>query len=441
MDSHAKPTANQVLPPWLWFWLVTYLLSVPTQVNLIWMPILGDVFSRQSHPGGALSPFSFFFRFANFAELAPLLLVALGVITIFTPRRRIRHIQQAYGLTVPPDIPVVKEISEFLSNYAPGIAMRANLLRTDQLAFIYPLNYRTTAIALFGGIVKLWRQDRQAAEAILLHEIAHYRQGDALVIRAGNFFVMLLNIWLPLVICLVALPMMFVWGYDAVLFVFSNDTSLGITATIGHKINQLFTLFLPGLLLMILGILCWTASILSLPLLGIWCAELNADRFAINVQQSSDGLLRGVAILNQPTSWGNWLMFQMSHPPNKMRKWLALQAPKPIGLSLPLLLFPLAYLAKLIFLLAREISANLMYKSGAEIAKSLANSAEIYLQGIANIWLAMIILLLVWPWLSKYWEQFFCQSRIKSLGANHNKNYIIGAISLAGSWIILNLFF
>ena len=439
MLSQTKPAAKRVLPPWLWFWLIVYLITLPTQVTQVWLPMLQDVFARQPQPGEALIPFSFFFRFANFAELAPMVLVALGVLTVLVPRRRIRKIQQEYGLGDAPCIPAINEITEFLSQYAPGIVIKANVLRTDQLAFVYPLGYRTTAIALFGGIVKLWRQDRPAAEAVLLHEIAHYRQGDALVVRAGNFFTTLLDLWLPLLAGFVVVPISLVWGIDAIRFIFSDTGLMPLGAGIGYKINQLLTLFLPNLLLISLGLLLRTAATLSLPLIAIWCAELNADRFAANVQGSPDALVRGMATLARPTSWGRWLVSQMSHPPSELRRALVLQAAQPMGLLLPLLLYPAAYLVRLILLLARVVTVYATYMPAAEIIRALIKNTGIYLQSNTPTWFAMAALLLVWPWLAGYWERFFCRSKMEDGYARSHKGYVIGAVSLLCVWLISSL--
>ena len=439
MDSETKSYTNRVLPSWLWFWLIVYLLSLPTQISQFWLPMLGDVFSHNPQPGETLIPFSFFFRVANFVELAPLFIVALGVLMVFIPRRRIKRIQQEYGLEDPPDVPAVSEISEFLSKHAPGLVIKANLLRSEQIAFIYPIGYRTSAIALFGGIVKLWRNDRQAAEAVLLHESAHYRQGDALVLGVGSFFVTLLNIWLPLVVVLVFLPMVFVWGYDAIRFVFSDADIIAIGGSIRHKTGQLFILFLPDLFLTSLSLLFWTASILILPIVGIWCAELNADRFVIDAHQSADGLMRGITTLSNTPSWKRWLLFRMSHPPNELRRWFAFQSNKSTGFVLLLLLFPLTYIIKLVLVLGRAIAVYVMYKPVSQMIPALMKNTGIYLKGITAIWLAMIILILLWPRIVKYWEWLFCRVKEEGYSLGNYQDYVIADVSLVGVWIVLKV--
>lgn len=438
MNAVKLRVKSQVLPPWLWLWLIVYILSLPMQIVFLWMPMVGDVVSGQPQPGEALSPFVFFFRLANFAELAPLACVALGVASIFIPQRRCQGIERAYGLMDSPQLVAASKIGRFISSHSPRITVKINLLRTDQLAFIYPLGYRRTAMAIFGGIVKLWRHDQQAAEAILLHEMAHHRQGDALVIRSGNFFVDLLDHWVPLLSWLVVLPMTAAWVRDAIYFIFWDSNSLPSYALVWHKFNQLFTIFLPGLILVILGMFFWTASILVLPLIGIWSAEFSADRFAIHAQGSTDGLLRGIHLLDQPTHWRRWLLSQMSHPPNELRRWLAVNLDKPIGAMFPVLLFPLAYVGKLIFLLLRSVSALIAYQPIMEIKTVLAKATAGYLQAIASVWWTMILVLALWSWLAIYWEYLFCGSSCARVSAQFHGEYILGALVLIGIWIVLH---
>ena len=422
MPSRRRSFGTRVLPPWLWFWLVVYWVSLPGQFRHLWLPMLKEVFSAARQPGEGLIPFSFFFRFSIFAELLPLLLVALGVVTLFLPKWRIREIQRKYDLKKPPEIPVIGEIREFLLQTAPGIVIKANLLRTDQLAFVYPTGYRATAIALFGGFIKLWRRDRQAAEAVLLHETGHVRQGDALVVRAGSFFETLLNVWLPLAAGLVVLPLILIWSYDAIRLIAGNLNVGSVRESIGYKFVQLITVFLPALLFMILAMLFRMFAALILPLMGIWGAELSADRFAINAQGTSEGLLRGTALPANPTSWGRWLIAQMSHPPNEMRRWMAVHSSGPVGAFLPVGLFPAAYFGQLVMLLAGALTTNLITRPTEGISGSLLMNAEIYLKSRLPVFIAIAAFLLLWPWLAGYWERFFCPPAHKAQSNARNEH-------------------
>jgi hypothetical protein len=165
---------------------------------------------------------------------------------------------------------------------------------------------------------------------------------------------------------------------------------------------------------MILAMLFRMSAALILPLMGIWCAELSADRFAINTQGTPDGLLRGTATLAHPTSWGRWLIAQMSHPPNELRRWLALHFSGPVGAILPVGLFPAAYFGQLALLLAGAAAANLITKPMEGISRSLLMHAEVYLKSRLPVFFAMAALLLLWPRVASHWERFFCRPACKT---------------------------
>ncbi len=181
---------SRSLPPWLWFWLVVYTLTFPTLIDSL-RSSLNDIFSLEVSPveKTIVPHFYLLYRLLNVPEVIPSLVLLLGILTIFIPWIRAAWLERHFDLTEPPStIPALQAVSEFVHRYAPDLRIKVNLRRFDQLAFVYPLGYRTTAVAIFGGLITRWRSDRQAAEAILLHELAHYRNGDTLIVGAGSFF-------------------------------------------------------------------------------------------------------------------------------------------------------------------------------------------------------------------------------------------------------------
>lgn len=441
MDNESKLT-SRVLPPWLWVWFIFYLIQLPAQVTFFWLPMLKDLFSQAPQTIDQLIPFVFLSRLSNLVELAPLFIVGLGVLSIFLPFSRSQKVEQKFRLK---DLPFA-EIREFLSKYAPGLMPKSSF--SSSSPFIYPLGYRTTAIALFPGVISKWREDRKVAEAIILHETAHYRQGDALVLGnggTGEFFINLLNAWVPLTLAFVSLPMVFVEGISVFNFVFDHTLPVEvspISERILFQVGQIFTHFLPSLGFMIVIAFLWTASVLILPLMAIWCAEFNADRFAIDTQQANEGLIRALTSSSSDKKNGfyDWLTNGMTHPPISLRVWFAQQAPKRYGLVLLLLFFPLAYLIKLVLLQFLAIVNYAAYKPAEQIIAALIENTRTYFQTLAPFWVAMAGLLLLWPWLVVSWEGFFCRDRFKSEAIQNYPSFVVAGLGLLGFWAITRLF-
>jgi Zn-dependent protease with chaperone function len=383
----------------------------------MWERIWQSIRLLKPNPADIL-PLGYLLNFSIVLEAVPLLAVFVGVLTIFVPKIRTARLERQFRLSAPPQkIAVMQEICDFIYQNAPRIVVRANLQRFDQLAFAYPVGYQKAAIALFGGFIKLWRMDQKAAQAVLLHEIAHYRQGDVMIVGAGSFFKTLFERWLALYLGLVLLPLVLVWGYETFiglrkLYVLQElGVPLSDAEILLHKISLFFSIFLPGVLLISFGLLFWTASIIILPLIGIWCAELNADRFAIETTRSPGNLIRALQNLPAVSSRWRWLIFRMTHPPNRLRCWTASHSDTQMGLAVLLLLFPLTYILKLILLVAWAITGYLMTTPGTDIAPALWINTKVYLEMIAPVWLAMAMFIFLWPKVAGHWEWIFSRHR------------------------------
>ncbi|NJL50139.1 MAG: M48 family metalloprotease [Leptolyngbyaceae cyanobacterium SM2_5_2] len=180
------------------------------------------------------------------------------------------------------------------------------------------MGYRKSAIAIFGGLVKLWRSDPEAGRAILLHELGHCRHGDVLMIGAGSFFETLLNSWVRFLILFFIIPTLFLYGWfllgslhehwqlaqmltatDQELNAINSQLGeLGIEPTeipsrgnwfvnwLIFQVGMLFTLGLPSTIASILALVLTTPIIISLPLMATWCAEFNADQFVVGEQMT-----------------------------------------------------------------------------------------------------------------------------------------------------------
>ena len=383
-------------PPWLWFWLAVYLVTLPGQVPR-WRALGGHIHRLVGNRSEGL------LNALAVLEAVPLLVVLVGVVTILFPWLRGAWVERRFRLAVPAPAPVLDEIREVVDRHAPGLVVRTNLLRSDQLAFVYPLGYRAAALALFGGFVRLWRADRPAAEAVLLHELAHRRQGDALLVGAASLFRTLLERWLLLYLVLGLGPLVAIWTADRVVAVreILALEALGVRTEpwglVGHLARQFVGVFLPQLVRLSLALACWTASVIVLPLLAIWTAELAADRFVVQVQGTAGPLARALGLVRGARSWWEWLLFRMSHPPVALRLLTARKAEAGRGLLLLVLLFPLGYVFRAVLLLGLQMATHLETAPLPDLPRALLAGAQTYLVTLAPVWLAMGAVLLVWP--------------------------------------------
>jgi len=426
MNGQARQADNLVLPPWLWLWLLFFFFSIPDKIITIQTRIV-DLFSTNSLPGEDIFPLGILARLANFIELLPEIVLLLGVLTIFLPWLRSAYLERKYRLSEPPDLAALQEMRVFLSKYAPSLEIRTNILRSDQLAFVYPLSYRKYAIGIFAGLVKLWRKNQVVAQTILLHEVAHYRQRVGLIVGAGSFFEGFLRRWLLFFISLVVIPLLLVGGYEAIRLEREAATlktigvSIPLSQLVLQNLQNAFLIYLPGLLRVIVSTLFWTISIIILPLIGLWCAELNADRLAILESGSPESLLSALGIQTKRSHPWNWLLNWMSHPPDRLRHWMARHVNTTIGMTLLLLIFPLAFLIRLFALLGFSATAG-MSSDG-----NLLAGIRTYFENSSVVWFVLLGILLVWPLIPRFRDRSFNHGN-RDIHRAENRGYFITAL-------------
>jgi Zn-dependent protease with chaperone function len=185
----------------------------------------------------------------------------------------------------------------------PSVSLRVTI-RADQMARIYPVGWRSARIAVFRPLPALWRRDREAAQAILLHEVAHRRQGDQLIVGLGSPFVALMRIWAPAYLLLVLIPV-------TVYLAAGGGTLAPYIAA--SSIMQ--AVLIPAEII--------------LPVTALWLAEISADQMA--AQAIGSGAVRHVlqAAAESRTSRIARAMALPSHPPRRLR--LRLAAARPTG--------------------------------------------------------------------------------------------------------------
>ncbi len=405
MATSTKSSA--LLPPWLWLWLGTYFLALPSSFALLKQSWETVTYSGAST--GAAGFGQWVLGINAFLEIIPLLALFGGVVALAFPQARANFLEKKYELKPASATGgAIADIISFLQQHDPTLQVKVNLVRAGQYAFVYPLSFRQTGIAIFAPLVKLWRADQPMAEAMLVHELAHHRQGDAFVVGAGSPFRAVVERWVSLYLWLFVVP--YAIATISLFVNFWQDLTLlsqaGISwlsmlpSLIPHVFGQaLFLLF--GAFMTTLGLLRWTLSLFMMPLAGLWCAEFNADQAA--AQRSRPNTLKAISQLSPPVHWRRWLLSRFSHPPDSLRRWFLAHQQTEVALALLLLIYPLTYLLRLVVL------------SGFAISLGEFNLAENWawgLKAIAPVWLAIALVLALWPMVAGYRERLLRRTAI-----------------------------
>lgn len=391
------------LPPWLWLWLVTYFFNLPNHFTLLkqsWTTA-----TVRSLPTGNIEEFFAILRLSSILHVIPLCALFLGVFLLLFPTTRAAYLEKKYLLkTSPASKGMIAEIVDFLSQQAPNLSVKINLrLYSNQYVFSYPLSFRTMGIAIFASLVRQWKVDRPLAEAVLMHEIAHYRQGDSFASGILSPFAALLNRFLclsfllPLVIAAIALVMSTSRELTA-LNQSGVDSSLMLLQIITH-VSETVVFFFAAAVSATLSSWAWTLSVVIVPMVGLWCVELNADQVA--AQHSRIDILRAISFLSPiHRSWQQWITAHMTSPTSCLRKWFLGKHRKRVLL---LLLYPMSYLLRLIVL------------SGSAVFQGNFALAELWALGLKNTapaWLVIALILALWPLCAGRWEWLVTRRKV-----------------------------
>ncbi len=373
---------RQATPPWLWFWLALYLYYLQAERELLVGGISGLLSGSSDLTDAVLA------RAVNVAFLLPHLIVAVGILTIFAPWARAAYLERKFRLTdTPPVLHTLKEIVSFVHERAPHLDIKSNMLRTDHIAFIYPLGFRKSALAIFGGLIKLWRKDRRAAEAVLLHEIAHYRHGDTLIVGVGSPFTAFLRYGLLLSYCsLLAGFYALLWALRPEGGIFSEPRYLILLAS------------WPLIIAVVLAVI--VLPVFVVPLVGIWTTELNADRFAVETQGTPATTTTALGELAHRGSWWRWLLFRLSHPPIRMRRWMVVRSGTLWGTLVLLSIFPASVFLRASF---GVVFDTYLFSSLEHFREAIGLNLEEWAVGCV----AMAALVSTWPCVARYWERLF----------------------------------
>jgi hypothetical protein len=330
-------------------------------------------------------------------DLGILLIPIAGLLTVFLPHWRGWKVEKRFGLEENSgELPEINEIKTFVTNRAPRVKLRVNLLRSG-FAFVYPRGYRHPRLAVLGGMYALWRSDRETARGILLHEIEHVRQGDHLLVGYGSFFTMYLKYLLVSFAVLIAMHL-----------IVSTSFSVGsVGLNPAHQGTLLMTQAVMALSSMA-SVLFAMMSKIVVPLLGIWALELNADyavsrEQALRLSRTETGARRPGVIRRSLGS--------LTHPPLWLRKWLAIREDWARGL-LRHMVFPASYPVAISMFFLMGLFAK--FQTDSSGLGSVAWLLGLCRESFARMyWLfgGMAAIVLLWPYLSGYWEQCFVGQR------------------------------
>lgn len=405
-DGRLSPAA--MMPPFLWLWLVLYTIEVPSIAQSSWASF-ADLTGHGDYSAEVATTPSFrMLRVLTLVGLVPSLAVLCGALAVAFPTLRRWWVERTLELRQDRR-PAITEMQQFIDRFAPGLQIRANVLRPDRLVRVYPVGWRRARIAVFGPMVALWRSDRAAAESILLHEIAHYRTGDHLIVGLGSPLVGFVNAWIP------------------------------IFALFGLVPTMLFALIYPigWLLLAQLGLLVTLLPrMLLLPVSGLWLAELSADRYVV---ESGYGSALRRALDAQGSKERRFLapITDLAHPPVALRRWSAARRGGSAGSVILLAGWPVLQLGLLLVILSSAVAGwRLLDYPWSQITSEAVINSHSFLLDAAQLWIPAVLVLLTWPILSTLWARWWVGHRPARPGipaGSYRTAAALSAILLAGS--------
>ena len=167
------------------------------------------------------------------------------------------------------------------------------------------------------------------------------------------------------------------------------------------------------------------------PLVGIWAAELNAD-YAVSREQD---LQLG---FGTPGTRIHRITGMLTHPPVRLRMWLV-ERNDWVREVVRQMLFPCSFLLAILMFFLMGFFAKL--PADGVSAEMLAWLLSLCRESIASMyWLfgAMAVLVLLWPYLSGYWEQLFAGERRRYRlcdGSRCITALLLGVLAVVAWWL------
>ncbi|WP_432863432.1 M48 family metalloprotease [Microbispora rosea] len=360
-----------MLPPWLWFYLIACLpVGVPGLIG-DWIRQATDYWGLMTDsPVGVARTAGIVLGVASITQLFPVLVLLGAMASLLLPASRGRRVERRHDLRVS-DNPVIEEIAAFVRRQDPSIAIRFSE-STRMLARVYPVGWRKARIAVFLPLTVLWRADRGAAEAVLLHEIAHRRQRDQHVVGLASPFTWLVRVWGPI-------------------FVLAGLLPITLYATFEGAAGRLL---IGQLLVLAVAV----PRMLLMPVMALWLAELSADRLAVR-ERGADALIRALdrerALPRGRLRRAGGLL---THPPIGLRRKVA--EGRFHGLTGLAVAWPATLVVRLVLVSAVALPAFMLI--GEDAGAAIAHVFQSIADGLAFdrlILAGSTVLLVVWPWI------------------------------------------
>lgn len=403
-------------PPWLWMWVVLFILNIPSMLagwqssfNQIAMIRDSTATLREAFPGENYGRLEWLTYPSVLLEFLPSAALLVGLALVFIPALRWRRVQKKYGLTALPRDDqrlgeTIQEIEAFVQTHAPGLPViwSKNLNIKDPAVF--PTGYRRATLAINAKFLILWGRDREAARAVLLHEIGHFRRGDGLVIGLGSPFETVIRYAFPAFLILFVVPFL-IQSIDRLITSSSDFAGSGMTppSILDYQLG-LGTLQATQILAITGSYLLWFASFIIVPVAAIWAAEFGADRFAADSQGTAAGIKR-ILTTDSPKSRWRWLLNGLSHPPARLRLWMV-DRRLSSALAFLALMLPVAYVLRPLLLQGwAGLQLSVAQFSPAEIRDQAINNSQWYVHTMTRAWLLMAALLVLWPFIVRGWER------------------------------------
>lgn len=193
--SLPEPRMDAGPPPWLYFWMVMWLVFVPPTLIPKWNAVRDIIVAEETYNtkmmelGIVTTPVDVRNHYTGLiVENISIFILLASILWSLAWRFRMQSLQRRHGFLRPePESAICADGIRLLRQMAPRTEVYCNWNLSRLTAYVIPTGWLSSGVVLFGGFAKLFRKDRPAADAILMHEVAHLRRGDYRVVGMGDF--------------------------------------------------------------------------------------------------------------------------------------------------------------------------------------------------------------------------------------------------------------